>query len=182
MKGASGSDIDGSDAARAEASLQGADIHVDPVRSGIPSSGAGEDELADARLGQVARAGGAHARQRKDAGRIRDLDGRASRTELDSMVGGKGQRATRREGQRTAVDGNDISGTGVAEIRISGELQFAFGNRDRTAERVRGGKGDDSGSGLSDAGGASENSGDRAGTQQEVGGRRKAASGAGDGT
>ena len=98
------------------------------------------------------------------------------------MVGGKGQRATRGEGQRAAVDGNNIGGTGVAEIRIGGELQFAGGDRDRTAERVRGGKGDDSGSGLSDAGGASENSGNRAGTQQEVGGRRKAARGASDGT
>ena len=97
------------------------------------------------------------------------------------MVGGKGQRATRGEGQRAAVDGNEIGGTGVAEIRISGELQLAGGDRDRAAERVRGGKGDDSGSGLSDAGGASENSGNRAGTQQEVGGRRKTAGGASDG-
>ena len=97
------------------------------------------------------------------------------------MVGGKGQRATRRKGQRTAVDGNDIGGTGVAEIRIGGELQLSGGDRDRAAERVRGGKGDDAGSRLSDAGGASENSRDRAGTQQEVGGRRKAARGAGDG-
>ena len=60
-------------------------------------------------------------------------------------------------------------------------MQLAGGDRDRAAERVTGGKGDRAGSGLGDATGAGKDAGDRAGAQAEVGGRRKAAGGTGDG-
>ena len=67
------------------------------------------------------------------------------------MVGRQGQRTGRGVGERAAVDGDDIGDAAVTEIRVGGELQFALGNRDRTAERVRGGKDDGSRSGLGEA-------------------------------
>ena len=98
------------------------------------------------------------------------------------MVGRQGQRTGRGVGERAAVDGDDIGDAAVTEIRVGGELQFALGNRDRAAERVRGGKDDGSRSGLGEATRTGKDSGDRARTQTEVGGRRKGSGGASDGT
>ena len=181
IEGARGADGDGGHAARAEAGLQRARIDGDGVRAGIPRRGAREDELAHAGLGQVAGARIAHRRQREDAGRIRDLDGRAGRTELDGMVGRQGQRARRGVSQGAAVDGNEVGGAAVAEVSVGGELQLSFGDRDRPDEGVGRGEDDGAGSGLVDAAGAGKDPRDRAGAQQEVGRRGKAAGGAGDG-